>query len=126
MCVSYCRVIPTGIDTGIDTIGQLANHRLAIRIAWLLDDHRPVPSMFDISPPISIAVQFKSGAFSSRQSAVSELPNGYGPQHDSQDTRYKNFIHNPMRGKGKRSGVAYRSMASPTYNKNMSIWLRDY
>ena len=28
------------------------------------------------------------------------------------------FIHDPMRGKGKRLGVADRSMASPTYNKN--------
>ena len=43
-----------------------------------------------------------------------------------QDTRYKNFIHDPMRGKGKRSDVADRSMASPTYNKNMSIWMGDY
>ena len=40
--------------------------------------------------------------------------------------RYKNFIHSPMWGKGKRSGVADRSMASPTYNTNMSIWLSDY
>ena len=39
--------------------------------------------------------------------------------HNSQDTRYKNFIHNPMRGKGKRSGVADRSVASPTYNTNI-------
>ena len=42
------------------------------------------------------------------------------------EARYKNFIHSPMQGKGKRSGVADRSMASPTYNKNMSIWISDY
>ena len=43
-----------------------------------------------------------------------------------EDTRYKNFSHSPMRGKGKRSVVADRSMASPTYNKNMSIGISDY
>ena len=31
-----------------------------------------------------------------------------------------------MQGKGKRSGVADRSMASPIYNKSMSIRLSDY
>ena len=43
-----------------------------------------------------------------------------------QDTRYKNFIHEPIRGKGRRSGVADRSMASPIYHENKNIRLRGY